>query len=48
MHGVAAIVPGGTGARAPRILGTITPGEGPLRMPEPVGAVTSLTLTTAG
>lgn len=48
MHGVAAIVPGGTGARAPRILGTITPGEGPLRMPEPVAAVTSLTLTTAG
>ncbi|MGN7966274.1 MULTISPECIES: anhydro-N-acetylmuramic acid kinase [Microbacterium] len=48
MHGVAAIVPGGTGARAPRILGTITPGEGPLRMPEPVDAVTSLTLTTAG
>lgn len=47
MHGVAAIVPGGTGARAPRILGTITPGEGPLRMPEPVDAVTSLTLTTA-
>lgn len=46
MHGVAAIVPGGTGARAPRILGTITPGEGPLRMPEPVDAVTSLTLTT--
>lgn len=48
MHGVAAIVPGGTGARAPRILGTITPGQGPLRMPEPVDAVTSLTLTTAG
>ena len=48
MHGVAAIVPGGTGARAPRILGTITPGEGPLRMPEPVDAVTSLTLTTSG
>ncbi|MFF7294000.1 anhydro-N-acetylmuramic acid kinase [Microbacterium sp. NPDC008134] len=48
MHGVAAIVPGGTGARAPRILGTITPGEGPLRMPEPVAAVTSLTLATAG
>lgn len=47
LHGVAAIVPGGTGARAPRILGTITPGEGPLRMPEPVAEVTSLTLTTA-
>lgn len=48
LHGVAAIVPGGTGASEPRILGTITPGKGPLRMPEPVDAVTSLTLTTAG
>ncbi|GGM60141.1 anhydro-N-acetylmuramic acid kinase [Microbacterium saperdae] len=44
MHGVAAVIPGGTGARAPRILGTITPGSGPLRLPEPVAAVTSLTL----
>ncbi len=44
MHGVAAIVPGGTGARAPRILGTITPGTGPLRMPEPVERVRSLIL----
>ena len=44
MHGVPAVVPGGTGARAPRILGTITPGAGPLRMPEPVAALKSLTL----
>jgi anhydro-N-acetylmuramic acid kinase len=44
MHGVPAIVPGGTGAREPRILGTITPGAGPLRMPEPVHAIASLTL----
>lgn len=47
LHGVPAIVPGGTGARAPRILGTITPGAGPLRLPEPVDAVSGLTLTTA-
>ncbi|MGV2982340.1 anhydro-N-acetylmuramic acid kinase [Microbacterium sp. AGC85] len=45
MHGVPAIVPGGTGAREPRILGTITPGAGPLRMPEPVASVRSLTLS---
>ncbi|WP_341977126.1 anhydro-N-acetylmuramic acid kinase [Microbacterium sp. LTA6] len=45
LHGVPAVVPGGTGAREPRILGTITPGAGPLRMPEPVAEVTSLTLT---
>ncbi|WP_406248487.1 anhydro-N-acetylmuramic acid kinase [Microbacterium sp. M] len=44
MHGIPAVVPGGTGARAPRILGTITPGAGPLRMPEPVASVASLTL----
>ncbi|WP_314650184.1 anhydro-N-acetylmuramic acid kinase [uncultured Microbacterium sp.] len=46
LHGVPAIVPGGTGARAPRVLGTITPGAGPLRLPEPVEAVSGLTLTT--
>lgn len=44
MHGVSAVIPGGTGAREPRILGTITPGAGPLRMPEPVASVRSLTL----
>lgn len=44
MHGVPAVVPGGTGAREPRILGTITPGDGPLRMPQPVDRVESLTL----
>ncbi|MDP3952770.1 anhydro-N-acetylmuramic acid kinase [Microbacterium sp.] len=44
MHGVPAVIPGGTGAREPRILGTITPGAGPLRMPEPVASVRSLTL----
>lgn len=44
MHGVPAVIPGGTGAREARILGTITPGSGPLRMPEPVTAVRSLIL----
>lgn len=44
MHGVPAVIPGATGASAPRILGSITPGTGPLRMPEPVASVRSLTL----
>lgn len=47
MHGVPAIVPGGTGAREPRILGTITPGSGPLVMPQPVVGIDSLTLAEA-
>lgn len=45
MHGVPAVTAGGTGAREPRILGTITPGDGPLRMPAPVAGVRSLTLS---
>lgn len=44
MHGIAAVNPAGTGATAARILGTITPGAGPLRMPDPVPAVRSLRL----
>ncbi|MBT2483767.1 MULTISPECIES: anhydro-N-acetylmuramic acid kinase [unclassified Microbacterium] len=44
LHGVPAVLPSATGARAPRILGTITPGAGPLRLPEPVAAVSSLAL----
>lgn len=48
LHGVPATVPGGTGASAPRILGTITPGNGALVLPSPVtGGIISLTLTTA-
>lgn len=45
LHGVPAIVPGGTGAREPRILGSITPGAGPLTLPAPVDRVGSLTLS---
>lgn len=48
LHGVPATVPGGTGASGPRVLGTITPGAGPLVLPPPVvGGIHSLTLTTA-
>ena len=49
LHGVPATVPGGTGAPAPRVLGTITPGAGPLVLPPPVvGGIRSLSLTVAG
>lgn len=36
MHGLAGAVPGCTGASGPRILGTLTAGGGPLRLPEPL------------
>lgn len=45
LHGVAAVDPAATGATAPRILGTITPGAGPLSLPPVVPAVTALTLS---
>ncbi|MGO2745682.1 anhydro-N-acetylmuramic acid kinase [Microbacterium sp.] len=47
LHGIPAIVPGGTGAREPRILGTITPGAGPLALPAPLAGIDTLTLTEA-
>lgn len=37
-HGLPGTVPAGTGAREARILGTFTPGAGPLILPEPVSA----------
>jgi len=46
LHGVPSVVPGGTGATAPRILGAITPGAGPLVLPAPAAGVTSLRLET--
>jgi anhydro-N-acetylmuramic acid kinase len=36
-HGLPGTVPSATGARGPRILGRISPGAGPLRLPEPHG-----------
>lgn len=47
LHGIPAVVPGATGAREPRILGTITPGTGPLVLPAPVAGIDSLTLEAA-
>ncbi|MFI7703816.1 anhydro-N-acetylmuramic acid kinase [Nonomuraea sp. NPDC049480] len=35
-HGLPGTVPGGTGASAPRVLGTLTPGAGPLVLPAPL------------
>lgn len=35
-HGLPATVPGCTGATGPRMLGAITPGRGPLTLPEPL------------
>jgi anhydro-N-acetylmuramic acid kinase len=35
-HGLPATVPGCTGASGPRVLGTITPGRGPLTLPPPL------------
>lgn len=47
LHGLVGTVAGGTGAREPRILGTITPGAGPLVLPAVLDRLSSLTLTSA-
>jgi anhydro-N-acetylmuramic acid kinase len=47
LHGLPATLPGCTGARGPRVLGTITPGAGPLRLPPPAAAPSALRLTLA-
>ncbi|MEV4807559.1 anhydro-N-acetylmuramic acid kinase [Nonomuraea sp. NPDC049421] len=45
-HGLPGTVPGGTGASAARVLGTLTPGAGPLVLPAPLAAAPrSLVLT---
>lgn len=41
-HGVPGVVPGGTGSSQPRVLGRITPGSAPLRLPEPLPSVHAL------
>lgn len=41
-HGVPGVRPGATGSRTARVLGRISPGHGPLRLPEPAGPVDSL------
>lgn len=46
LHGIPGVIPGGTGADSPRILGAILPGEGPLVLPAPAPGMTSLRLST--
>ncbi|MCL2489483.1 MAG: anhydro-N-acetylmuramic acid kinase [Propionibacteriaceae bacterium] len=48
MHGVPATVPGGTGASRPSLLGSITPGSGPLILPPPVPGLESIRFVPAG
>ena len=48
LHGLPGIWPGGTGAREPRILGSITPGTGPLQLPEPSAPIRSIRLDGGG
>jgi anhydro-N-acetylmuramic acid kinase len=47
LHGLPATLPGCTGANGARILGTITPGAGPLRLPPVAQAPQALRLTVA-
>ncbi len=48
-HGVSGSNPAGTGAREARVLGTITPGRGPLVLPAPLDEpLRSLTLVVSG
>lgn len=42
LHGLPGVLPGATGSRHARILGAITPGAGPLALPEPVAPPTAL------
>ena len=42
VHGLPAAMPSCTGATAPRLLGAIVPGAGPLRLPEPLPAAPSV------
>ncbi|WP_432943153.1 anhydro-N-acetylmuramic acid kinase [Kribbella sp. CA-253562] len=47
VHGLAGTVPSCTGARHASVLGTITPGRGPLSLTPPAAVPTSLRLATA-
>lgn len=47
-NGLPATAVAGTGARAPRILGSFTPGDGPLQLPRPLADIPrSLTVEDA-
>ena len=44
-HGVPGVPAGLTGAATPRVLGRISPGDAPLRLPEPRGWPSALRVT---
>ena len=44
-HGVPGVLPGMTGPATPRVLGRISPGDQPLRLPEPAAPPVRLTIT---
>lgn len=44
-YGVPGVLPGMTGSATPRVLGRISPGDQPLRLPEPAEPPTRLTIT---
>ena len=44
-YGVPGVLPGMTGSAVPRVLGRISPGDRPLRLPEPAAAPTRLVIT---
>lgn len=48
LHGLPGNAPSATGARGRRILGSITPGAGPLRLPEPVDRLVGVTCRVVG
>jgi anhydro-N-acetylmuramic acid kinase len=43
-HGVPGVAPGATGTPVPRVLGRISPGNAPLRLPDPMPAAHSLVI----
>jgi anhydro-N-acetylmuramic acid kinase len=45
-HGVPGVAPGATGSRTPRVLGRISPGDAPLRLPDPAPRPSSLIIET--
>ncbi|WP_051852128.1 anhydro-N-acetylmuramic acid kinase [Streptomyces sp. NRRL F-5650] len=47
VNGLPGAVPSGTGARRAALLGTVTPGRGPLRLPEPAGEPPPVTVFAA-
>ncbi len=45
-HGVPGVAPGATGSATPRVLGCISPGNAPLRLPDPAGPPRALVIAS--